>query len=252
MRPKKQPAPFTIRGPRSSRRRYRQRPKKQPAGQPNIRKGIGIQDVSIRRDVTRQLFIYRYWAWVIQKLDDHKAEPMNDLLDLTKAEEGQKLIKDEIFDLAACIREATQPFVSDAKRKNIGYEVTEHPGLPRAVYGGPGQGQAGGSQRYGQCNAAWGCASTTGPRTFKMAIKSAADMPTPSLLYKTQKLVAPENAEVPTTISYSLAAPPTPSMEPGQALQGEPLGVLVSSGATPASTWRAGLVWCYASRHMAC
>ncbi|KLU92175.1 phytochrome-1 [Magnaporthiopsis poae ATCC 64411] len=64
---------------------------------------------------------------------------INDLLDLTKAEEGQELIKDEIFDLAACIREATQPFVSDAKRKNIGYEVTEHPGLPRAVYGDQGK-----------------------------------------------------------------------------------------------------------------
>ncbi|KAL8393675.1 hypothetical protein RB595_003419 [Gaeumannomyces hyphopodioides] len=64
---------------------------------------------------------------------------INDLLDLTKAEEGQELIKDEIFDLAACIREATEPFVSDAKRKNISYEVVEHPGLPRAVYGDQGK-----------------------------------------------------------------------------------------------------------------
>lgn len=55
-------------------------------------------------------------------------------------------------------------------------------------------------------------ASTAGPRTFKMAIKSAADMPTLSLLYKTHKLSAPEeNAEVPATVSYSLATPPIPS-----------------------------------------
>ncbi|KAL8382245.1 hypothetical protein RB595_006164 [Gaeumannomyces hyphopodioides] len=55
-------------------------------------------------------------------------------------------------------------------------------------------------------------ASTIGARTSKMAVKSAADMPTLSLLYKTQKLAAPEdNAEVTTTISYSLATPPTPS-----------------------------------------
>ncbi|KAH8839805.1 hypothetical protein MCOR27_005337 [Pyricularia oryzae] len=60
---------------------------------------------------------------------------INDLLDLTKAEEGQELIKDEIFDLPACIHEATESFTSDAKRKGIGYEVIEHPGLPRAVYG---------------------------------------------------------------------------------------------------------------------
>ncbi|KAL8400812.1 hypothetical protein RB594_000998 [Gaeumannomyces avenae] len=64
---------------------------------------------------------------------------INDLLDLTKAEEGQELIKDEIFDLPACIREATEPFVSDARRKNISYEVFEHPGLPRAVYGDQGK-----------------------------------------------------------------------------------------------------------------
>ncbi|KAL8297967.1 hypothetical protein RB601_002812 [Gaeumannomyces tritici] len=45
-----------------------------------------------------------------------------------------------------------------------------------------------------------------------MAIKSAADMPTLSLLYKTQKLAAPEDdADVTTTISYSLTTPPIPS-----------------------------------------
>ena len=52
-RPKKQPVPFTIRGPKSSRRCYHQRPKKQsplplPKAQKaarwltNIRRGIGI------------------------------------------------------------------------------------------------------------------------------------------------------------------------------------------------------------------
>jgi nitrogen-specific signal transduction histidine kinase len=60
---------------------------------------------------------------------------INDLLDLTKTEEGQNLIKDEIFDLHACIFEATEPFKVDAKRKGIKYEVVEHPGLPSLVYG---------------------------------------------------------------------------------------------------------------------
>ena len=60
---------------------------------------------------------------------------INDLLDLTKTEEGQELIKDEVFDLPACIREATEPFESDAKRKDIAYEVVEHPGLPQYVCG---------------------------------------------------------------------------------------------------------------------
>ncbi|KAK0668485.1 putative signal transduction histidine-protein kinase [Cercophora samala] len=60
---------------------------------------------------------------------------INDLLDLTKTEEGQELVKDEIFDLPACIRAGTEPFKNDAKRKGIEYEFIEHPGLPKFVYG---------------------------------------------------------------------------------------------------------------------
>ncbi|KAI0011451.1 hsp90-like protein [Xylariaceae sp. FL0662B] len=60
---------------------------------------------------------------------------INDLLDLTKTEKGLELIKDEIMDLPACIREATEPFKIDAKRKSLGYEIIEHPGLPQSVHG---------------------------------------------------------------------------------------------------------------------
>ena len=60
---------------------------------------------------------------------------INDLLDLTKTEEGQSLVKDEIFDLLACIQEATEPFQNDARRKNLDYKVMPHPGLPRLVHG---------------------------------------------------------------------------------------------------------------------
>lgn len=60
---------------------------------------------------------------------------INDLLDLTKTEEGQELIKDEIFDLPATIREATDIFKGDAKRRGIRYEVIENPGIPQFVHG---------------------------------------------------------------------------------------------------------------------
>ena len=60
---------------------------------------------------------------------------INDLLDLTKTEEGQNLVKDEIFDLPACIKEATEPFQNDTRRKGLEYNVIEHPGLPRFVHG---------------------------------------------------------------------------------------------------------------------
>lgn len=60
---------------------------------------------------------------------------INDLLDLTKTEEGQNLVKDDVFDLSTCIRDATESFYIDAKRKGIKYSVTQHPGLPQQVHG---------------------------------------------------------------------------------------------------------------------
>ncbi|KAG6037106.1 hypothetical protein E4U41_005332 [Claviceps citrina] len=60
---------------------------------------------------------------------------INDLLDLTKTEEGQSLIRDEVFDLGLCISEATDPFYVDTKRKGIEYQVIKHPGLPQFVHG---------------------------------------------------------------------------------------------------------------------
>jgi light-regulated signal transduction histidine kinase (bacteriophytochrome) len=60
---------------------------------------------------------------------------INDLLDLTKTEEGGSLIKGESFDLRATLAEATNMFVGDAKRKNISYDVMEHPGLPQQCIG---------------------------------------------------------------------------------------------------------------------
>jgi len=60
---------------------------------------------------------------------------INDLLDLTKTEEGGDLVKEEVFNLSATLYEATDPFKGDAKRKNITYEVVDHPGLPAQVIG---------------------------------------------------------------------------------------------------------------------
>jgi len=59
---------------------------------------------------------------------------INDLLDLTKTEEGHNLIKDEIFDLPATIKEAADSFAGDAKRKQLEYEVTIG-SLPQHVVG---------------------------------------------------------------------------------------------------------------------
>ncbi len=58
---------------------------------------------------------------------------INDLLDLTKAEDGQDLVKDEVFDLQATLKEATTPFVGDAKRKNIEYNVRIADDIPDVI-----------------------------------------------------------------------------------------------------------------------
>lgn len=60
---------------------------------------------------------------------------INDLLDLTKTEKGGELVKDEVFDLAATLYEATDMFKGDARRKNLSYEVSDIPGLPGQVIG---------------------------------------------------------------------------------------------------------------------
>ncbi|KAF3904047.1 Bacteriophytochrome [Arthrobotrys entomopaga] len=60
---------------------------------------------------------------------------INDLLDLTRTEEGHNLIKDEVFDLSSTIREATDAFKSDAVRKGLDFEVIEYPGVPQFVKG---------------------------------------------------------------------------------------------------------------------
>ena len=60
---------------------------------------------------------------------------INDLLDLTKTEEGGELVKDEVFDLKATLVDATDMFNGDARRKNIDYQVLDLPGLPGSVVG---------------------------------------------------------------------------------------------------------------------
>ncbi|KAL1586465.1 hypothetical protein WHR41_05359 [Cladosporium halotolerans] len=60
---------------------------------------------------------------------------INDLLDLTKTEEGGELVKDEVFDLRDILREATEMFAGDARRKNITYDIVGHEGLPTQVVG---------------------------------------------------------------------------------------------------------------------
>lgn len=60
---------------------------------------------------------------------------INDLLDLTKTEEGRALARDEVFDLPECIRQATYSFLTEAKRKNLCYDVEMHSELPKNIYG---------------------------------------------------------------------------------------------------------------------
>lgn len=60
---------------------------------------------------------------------------INDLLDLTKIEEGLALKKEDVFALAPCIHHATDSFAADAKRKGLTYVVEIHSELPKLVRG---------------------------------------------------------------------------------------------------------------------
>ena len=60
---------------------------------------------------------------------------INDLLDLTRTEAGQDLVKEEVFDLRKVLLEATEMFRVDSGRKGLSFEVVEYPGLPPVVKG---------------------------------------------------------------------------------------------------------------------
>lgn len=60
---------------------------------------------------------------------------INDLLDLTKAEGGQSLVKEEPFDLIQALKEATDPFNGDSRRKNLQYDIWFSQHLPSKVIG---------------------------------------------------------------------------------------------------------------------
>ena len=62
---------------------------------------------------------------------------INDLLDLTRSEEGVDLVKEEEFELKSTLYEAILPFEGDAKRKSIGFNFKEAPDLPKNVIGDP-------------------------------------------------------------------------------------------------------------------
>ena len=60
---------------------------------------------------------------------------INDLLDLTKAEQGKELTVGEVFDFMTVIRAATDPYLSEAKRKGLTYSVEDNGGIPHQVIG---------------------------------------------------------------------------------------------------------------------
>ena len=62
---------------------------------------------------------------------------INDLLDLTKTEEGLDLVKEEVFDFHVMLREATEPFQGDARRKNIEYQLGKVNDIPQYLVGDP-------------------------------------------------------------------------------------------------------------------
>lgn len=55
---------------------------------------------------------------------------INDLLDLTNAENGQQLIKDEVFNLSETLTEATDIFWEEARQKKVALQVVQHAALP--------------------------------------------------------------------------------------------------------------------------
>lgn len=60
---------------------------------------------------------------------------INDLLDLTKSEQGQDLFRNEPFDLLSTIREAVSMYRSQASRAEVSFSLQEDADIPRRVLG---------------------------------------------------------------------------------------------------------------------
>ncbi|KAJ5993590.1 hypothetical protein N7451_009314 [Penicillium sp. IBT 35674x] len=58
---------------------------------------------------------------------------INDLLDLTNAENGQNLIKDEVFSFSETLCEATDIFWEEARQKHVDLQVVQHAALPAVL-----------------------------------------------------------------------------------------------------------------------
>lgn len=58
---------------------------------------------------------------------------INDLLDLTNAENGKRLIKDEVFSLSDTLCEATDIFWEEARQKHVDLQVVQHSALPAVL-----------------------------------------------------------------------------------------------------------------------
>lgn len=60
---------------------------------------------------------------------------INDLLDLTKSEQGQDLFRNEPFDLMSTVREAVSMYRSQATRADVSFLLEEDADIPRRVLG---------------------------------------------------------------------------------------------------------------------
>lgn len=60
---------------------------------------------------------------------------IDDLLNLTKVEDGRICAPDEPFDLCTTVSEVLTPFRKEAMRKNLDLTVSTHPGIPEMVKG---------------------------------------------------------------------------------------------------------------------
>lgn len=93
---------------------------------------INYLEIALEGNIDQETREYLYKSHAASK---SLVSVINDLLDLTKAEEGHNLTKDEVFDFAEAIREEVNTFVGDAKRKGIGLELVENPAVPPFVIG---------------------------------------------------------------------------------------------------------------------
>ncbi len=95
---------------------------------------IGMTEIALNGDLNAR---QRSLLKTVRSEADNLNNLLNDILDLSKIEEGKLLVETIPFDLAQLLQALADPFIYRAEQKKVSFQVQLHPEVPRYILGDP-------------------------------------------------------------------------------------------------------------------